>query len=253
MSLLCHALRPSTIARIPARPLLAAALQHQQRPYAKKAKHSGSDSSADASKRAPVATASLTPGSQRGLADPAAREEHARAAARMAASVEWFQREVAQREARASGRVTPQLLAPVRVTLPGGGAPARLEDVATVGVREGTTLVVTVFEPENLKHVQDALYEAKIQGVIPQRVDERTLKIPIPRPTVEARLAAYTSAARQAEETRVQIRRHHQASVKKGKYGKHSAELDEFSKLQDKHIADVDAILAQLKKSTGAR
>ena len=114
-------------------------------------------------KRAPITTASLTPGSQQALIDPAAREEYARADAKMAASLEWFRREVAQLEARASGRVTPRLLAPVRVSLSvapsasgagagagsGSGAQkARLEDVATVGVRDGSTLIVTVFDPQ---------------------------------------------------------------------------------------------------------
>jgi hypothetical protein len=72
----------------------------------------------------------------------------------MANSVEWFRREVAQLDARASGRVTPQLLDSVRVSLPiGAGASSapsklRLEELATVGVRDGSSLVVTVFEPQ---------------------------------------------------------------------------------------------------------
>ena len=72
----------------------------------------------------------------------------------MDSSVEWFRREVAQLDARASGRVTPQLLDPVRVSLPhkeeGASAPSkvRLEEVATVGVRDGSSLVVTVFEAQ---------------------------------------------------------------------------------------------------------
>lgn len=112
-------------------------------------------------KRAPIATASLTPSSQQTLTDPAAREEYARADAKMLTSVEWFRREVALLEARTSGRVTPRLLAPVRVSLSvapsasgsgsgsGSGAQkARLEEVATVGVRDGSTLIVTVFEPQ---------------------------------------------------------------------------------------------------------
>ncbi|KAH9040525.1 ribosome recycling factor, partial [Lactarius hengduanensis] len=233
-----------------------------QRAYAsKKAKH-GSNverATASGSKRGPITTASLTPGSQQALSDPAEREEHARASAAMASSVEWFRREVAQLETRASGRVTPQLLDPVRVSLSpatheeGETSKVRLEELATVGVRDGSSLVVTVFEPQNLKHVQDALYDAKIQGVIPQRVDERTLRIPIPKPTVEARLAAYSTASKQAESARVQIRRQHQASVKRGKFPKHSIANDELQKLHDRHIAEVDAILARVKKSTGAR
>ncbi|KAI0305130.1 ribosome recycling factor domain-containing protein [Multifurca ochricompacta] len=214
-------------------------------------------------KRGPITTASLTPGSQKVLTDPASQEEYTRALAKMAANVEWFRREVAQLDARVSGRVTPQLLAPVRVPVLGTprkgeeessvSPKMRLEDLATVGVRDGSSLIVTVFDPQNLKHVQDALYEAKIQGIIPQRIDERTLKIPIPKLTVEARLAAYSTASKLAEDARVQIRRQLQASVKRGKYSKHSIEHEEFQKLQDRHITEVDTVLAQIKKDTGAR
>ena len=60
--------------------------------------------------------------------------------------------------------------------------------------------------------------------------------------------------------------------MKKGKYTRHSIAYDEvsmfleaspapeltgydtqFQKLQDRHIADVDSVLAQLKRSSGAR
>jgi hypothetical protein len=120
---------------------------------------SSSSSYARGSKRASVPTASLTPGSQQALVDPAARDEYARADAKMAACVEWFRREVTRLEARASGRVTPRLLDPVRVS---GVAPpsasasdsrkgekkVRLEEVASVGVRDGSSLIVTVFDPQ---------------------------------------------------------------------------------------------------------
>lgn len=49
------------------------------------------------------------------------------------------------------------------------------------------------------------------------------------RPTVEARNALAGTASRMAEDVRVQIRKHHQASVKKGKYEKHSVELEAVS------------------------
>jgi ribosome recycling factor len=110
------------------------------------------------SKRAPITTMSLKPGSQQVVTDPAAQDELMRAAAKMVASVEWFRREVAQLEARAIGRITPQLLSPVRVVLPDGSSPrwgkgedargVRLEELATVGVRDGSSLVVTVFDSQ---------------------------------------------------------------------------------------------------------
>ena len=169
MSLLRHGLRlhisPAAASRLSP---TAAVTKLVPRAYSsKKAKHgSNVDHSERAttsgSKRSPVATTSLTPGSQQVLSNPAAREEHARASAAMASSVEWFRREVAQLEVRASGRVTPQLLDPVRVSLSHAthkeeGASSssssvppkvRLEEISTVGVRDGSSLVVTVFDPQ---------------------------------------------------------------------------------------------------------
>jgi hypothetical protein len=106
--------------------------------------------------RAPIATTFLTPGSQQTITNPTAQEEFARADAKMTSCVEWLRREVSQLEARASGRVTPQLLAPVRVSVSSGPSKisaseakkARLEELATVGVRDGSTLIVTVFDPQ---------------------------------------------------------------------------------------------------------
>jgi ribosome recycling factor len=94
-----------------------------------------------------MSTATLIPGSQQKLTDDAAIEEYEKAEKKMQAAVEWYRKEVAGLETRASGRVTPALLAPVRVELPDSkGELFRLEDVATIGVREGSMLVVTVFE-----------------------------------------------------------------------------------------------------------
>jgi hypothetical protein len=47
------------------------------------------------------------------------------------------------------------------------------------------------------------------------------------RMTVDGRTALYTAAHRQAEDTRQQIRKHHQAAAKKGKWEKHSVEVTE--------------------------
>ena len=74
-----------------------------------------------------------------------------------------------------------------------------------------------------------------------------------------------------AEDVRVQIRKHHQTTVKKGKYEKHLVELGEvsqrcrdqcwksemisvsFRKLSKKHITEVNKILAQTKEATGSK
>ncbi|KZV76597.1 ribosome recycling factor [Peniophora sp. CONT] len=205
-------------------------------------------------KKNSIRTDALVSHSQQKIQDPSAAAEYDKADEKMTAAVAWLKRETAQGEARAAGRVTPALLDPVRVVLPDTeGYRVKIEEVATVGVRDGSVLVVTVFEPENLKSVEDALYEAQLPGVIPQRVDERTLRIPIPKPTVDARKAVAASAVKQAEETRQQLRKAHQAGVKKGKFERHSIEMEEFQKLLDKHIKEVDNILAAVKKSAGVK
>ncbi|KAF5351122.1 hypothetical protein D9756_008223 [Leucocoprinus leucothites] len=192
----------------------------------------------------------LVPGSKQPITDAAAMAEYTKTSTSMTNAVDWFRRECQGLETRASGRITPALLSPVRVKL--ADKDYRLEEIATVGVRDGTILLVTLFDEKNMKLVERALYDSKIPGVVPHRQDERTIKIPIPKPTVDARKELFAGAKRKAEEIRVQVRKQHQASIKRGKYEKHSIELEEFQKLTDRHIGEIDAILASLQKSTGA-
>ncbi|KAJ3564742.1 hypothetical protein NP233_g8090 [Leucocoprinus birnbaumii] len=192
----------------------------------------------------------LIPGSQQPITDKAALEEYNKASSSMSTSVEWFRKECQGLETRASGRVTPAMLSPVRVKL--DDRDHRLEEIATVGVRDGTILLVTLFDEKNMKLVEKALYDSKIPGVVPHRQDERTIKIPIPKPTVDARKELFNGAKRKAEEIRVHIRKQHQASIKRGKYEKHSIELEEFQKLATRQIGEVDAILASLQKAIGS-
>lgn len=91
-----------------------------------------------------VSTDSLVPGSQQILAG----EVYFKAEESMKIVVDHYRKEVADMETRSTGRVTPAMLSPVRVHLPGGDKGVRLEEIATVGVREGTTLMVTVFEEQ---------------------------------------------------------------------------------------------------------
>jgi ribosome recycling factor len=100
-----------------------------------------------ASKNKVKSTATLVPGSKQPITDQAAQQEYAKAETSMLASVEWYRKECAAVEARASGRVTPALLTSVRVKLP-GNTDARLDEVATVGVRDGSTLLITIFEED---------------------------------------------------------------------------------------------------------
>ncbi|KIM85797.1 hypothetical protein PILCRDRAFT_65741 [Piloderma croceum F 1598] len=203
--------------------------------------------------KAGKSTASLVPGSKQKITDDAAIQDYEKAEKNMQAAVDWYRKEVAELETRASGRVTPAVLSHVRVELPDSKELFRLEDVATVGVREGSTLLVTVFEERTIKFVESALYNVKFPNIAPQRLDNRTIKIPIPKPTVETRNNLAAAAHNLAENSRVQIRKIQSVSRKKGKYAKHSVELEEFQKLTERNIAEIDKILVKTRKAMGAR
>lgn len=93
-----------------------------------------------------VNTQDLVPGSKQPITDPIAREEYAKAEEKMKGVVDWYRKECAAIDTRASGRVVPTMLSPVRVTLPGDTHEYRLEELATVGVKDGSLLLVTLFD-----------------------------------------------------------------------------------------------------------
>jgi ribosome recycling factor len=99
-----------------------------------------------ASKNKVKATSTIVPGSKQPITDAAAQQEYDKAETAMKTSVDWFRKECAASETRAAGRVTPALLAPVRVKLPDNPKTMKLEELATVGVREGSTLLITLFD-----------------------------------------------------------------------------------------------------------
>ncbi|KAK0215432.1 ribosome recycling factor [Armillaria fumosa] len=111
---------------------------------------------------------SLKLGSQHPLTKPADIAEHEKCEEKMKASVEW----TADASTRAAGRATPALLA---------------KEVATVGVRDGSMLIVT-------------------------RQDTRTSRISVPKPTLDAKSSVTTATGKKAEDARVHCRKLHQAS-----------------------------------------
>jgi ribosome recycling factor len=134
-------------------------LQSQQ---SQQSQQSRQFSSKSKSKSIPKPTSSLIPGSQQILSCDSSRAEYAKAQERMQDIIAWFRRECAAIETRASGRVTSALLDPVRVALPqsqshsqnqnqnqnGPPVKVKLEQLATVGVRDGSMLLISVFQEE---------------------------------------------------------------------------------------------------------
>ncbi len=84
----------------------------------------------------------MKPGSQQPLTKRADIAGHEKCEDKLKALVEWLRRDCADASARAAGRVMSALLANVRIK------EQKLEEEATVGVRDGSMLVVTVFDEE---------------------------------------------------------------------------------------------------------
>jgi ribosome recycling factor len=80
---------------------------------------------------------------------------------KMTGSVAHYEKQMAVLESRAIGRVMPSLIEGVKVPNLLGDVRYKLRDVASIGVKEGTTLVVTVFEP-SVSDADRCMYSCKI-------------------------------------------------------------------------------------------
>lgn len=120
--------------------------KHSSKDQSKATKARLKNSKFDGEKHGTVSTEQLLPGSQLRISE-SALGEYQKCEEKMVAAVEWYRKEVTKMENRASGRVTPEILAPVSVKIPGRGPRGvGVEEVATVGVKDGSVLIVTVFE-----------------------------------------------------------------------------------------------------------
>lgn len=71
---------------------------------------------------------------------------------KMRSVVDRFVKELAMLETRAGGRVNPSLLDSIHIPSTGNRDKLKLSEVATVGVKEGYTLVITLFDDKVGRH-----------------------------------------------------------------------------------------------------
>jgi len=166
---------------------------------------------------------------------------------RMQGAVDALRKELAGLR---TGRASPSLLDPVRVSAYGSEMP--LNQVAAVSVPEPRMLTVTVWDINNIKATEKAIRESEL-GLNPQ-TEGNVIRIPIPELNEERRRDLIKVAHKYAEQARVAIRnvrRDGMDSMKKqekdGDIGQDEARRtsDEIQKLTDKTIAEVDGVLAE--------
>ena len=102
-----------------------------------------------------------------------------------------------------TGRAHPDMLAGIKVEAYGQFMP--LGQVANVTAADATLLVVTPFDPTNIKSISEAIRGDQSLGLNPAD-DGRVIRVPIPALTEERRKEIVKTASAKVEEAKVAIR-----------------------------------------------
>ena len=146
-----------------------------------------------------------------------------------------------------TGRAHTGLLDHVKVDY--YGTPTPLNQVAKVILLDARTIGVTPFEKKLITTVEKAIREADL-GLNPTTSGD-TIRLPMPPLTEERRKELIKVVRHEAENARVAVRNLRRDAIHhlKDALKKHeSRALDEMQKMTDRHIADIDRLLADKEK-----
>jgi ribosome recycling factor len=152
-----------------------------------------------------------------------------------------------------TGRAHTGLLDHVRVDY--YGTPTPINQVAKIVLIDSRTIGVTPFEKKLITTVEKSLREADL-GLNPSTSGD-TIRLPMPALTEERRRELIKVVKHEAENARVAVRNlrrdaisHLKDALKKHEISENDERraLDEMQKMTDKHIADIDRLLAEKEK-----
>jgi ribosome recycling factor len=135
------------------------------------------------------------------------------------------------------------------------GSPTALNQVAKVTLLDSRTIGVTPFEKKMTQAVEKAIRESDL-GLNPASQGE-TVRVPMPALTEERRKELIKVVRHEAENARVAVRNlrrdaiHHLKEALKKKEVSENDERraqDEVQKMTDRHVADIDRLLAEKEK-----
>lgn len=168
------------------------------------------------------------------------------AAARMAKSIETLKDALSKVR---TGRANTSLLDHIMVAYYGSDVP--LKQVANVNVGDSRTLMVTPYEKNMVQVIEKAILQSDL-GLNPA-TSGNAIRVPLPSLTEERRRDLTKVVRHEAENSRVairNIRRDANGTLKELLKEKEISEdeerrsEEEIQKLTDKHIAEVDKVLA---------
>jgi ribosome recycling factor len=135
------------------------------------------------------------------------------------------------------------------------GSPTPINQVAKVTLLDSRTIGVTPFEKKLTQAVEKAIRESDL-GLNPAAQGE-TVRVPMPPLTEERRKELIKVVKHEAENARVAVRNLRRDAIHqlKDALKKHEVSenderraLDEMQKMTDRHIADIDKLLAEKEK-----
>ena len=172
------------------------------------------------------------------------------AQARMTKCVQTFQGDLKKLR---TGRAHPSLIEHLKVDYYGSEVP--LQQVASISVEEGRTLVVSPWEKSVVQAIEKAIHKSDL-GLNPLTAGT-VIRITMPPLTEERRRDITKVVRHDAENARVavrNVRRDVMADIKEMLKEKLLSQDDErradteIQKLTDKHVADIDQVLAAKEK-----
>ena len=147
-----------------------------------------------------------------------------------------------------TGRASPALLDGIKVKAYGTDTP--LNQVASISVSEGRSLVISLFDKNMIKDVEKSIYASDL-GLTPTTVGT-TIRLNLPPLTEERRKELAKTVGKEGEESKVAIRNiRRDANQEVAKLLKDKAitedddrrSQEDIQKLTDKAIKDVDDVV----------
>jgi ribosome recycling factor len=169
---------------------------------------------------------------------------------RMAKCVQTFQADLKKLR---TGRAHPSLIEHLKVDYYGSEVP--LQQVASIAVEDGRTLVVSPWEKAVVQAIEKAIHKSDL-GLTPMTAGT-VIRIPMPPLTEERRREITKLLRHDAENARVavrNVRRDVMQDIKELLKEKMISQDDErraeveIQKLTDKHVADVEQVMAAKEK-----
>jgi ribosome recycling factor len=152
-----------------------------------------------------------------------------------------------------TGRAHPSLIEHLKVDYYGSDVP--LQQVANIAVEDGRTLVISPWEKSVVQAIEKAIFKSDL-GLTPMTAGT-VIRVPMPPLTEERRRDITKVLGKDAEAARVavrNVRRDVIADIKEALKEKMISQDDEkraevdIQKLTDKHIADIESLLAAKEK-----